>query len=119
MNVDNSPYFEEQLDPGIADYVVILNDAGVKTLSSCQGGGQHHHWKKRFIIGLLKTEMELSLMLQAIYNEGWPLIGAEIEVRKKIHGAVDVKKYPYSFTLFFGLLQDGDKGYGWYDKNRQ
>jgi hypothetical protein len=33
--------YDPPLDPGISRYVEILNDAGVETFESCQGGDGH------------------------------------------------------------------------------
>ncbi len=33
--------FSPPLDPGIADYVIALREAGIETFESCEGGPGH------------------------------------------------------------------------------
>lgn len=38
---DRGNRFELELDPGIKNFVLLLLDAGIETLASCQGGPDH------------------------------------------------------------------------------
>lgn len=41
MGEDQEPEWVQTLDPGIADVVKLLNNLGVETFESCQGGEGH------------------------------------------------------------------------------
>lgn len=106
-----------QLDPGIKDYVKLLWEHDILTLSSCQGGGLFHHWPDRFILGWA-TDNDVPKLLNITKDARLPVMNFDIQPRFLNPINEDSANYPWFFIVKFEPLKVGDKGFGWYDPYR-
>ena len=109
--------YTAQLDPGIKDYVKLFWKHDIKTLSSCQGGGEHHHWPDRFILGHA-TDADLTKIFNICKDARLPVENFDIKPRFLNSVNVDSENYPWFFIVNFTPLVPGDEGFGWYDIDR-